>query len=130
MRHNAIALAARPALIVLAPQKGAVSRRLSFTKWQTHSWTKKIIKLESAQQADKRRKPCVESYGGSRGIRRLFGEQKSAKVLSRCSAVKRISRPPSVVASSTQSSARMSGHRAGKGRMSFPCAASCPFRNF
>ena len=32
-----------------------------------------------------------------------------------------------MVASSTQSSARMSGHRAGKGRMSFPCVCPAPF---
>jgi len=68
MKHSAIVFATRQAVIVFSARKSAMPRRLRITRWQTHSWTKKII------------------------------------------------------------SARVGGHRVGKGRMPFPCVVSCPFR--
>ena len=46
MKHNAVALAARPALIFFSPRGSAISRRLRITPWQTHSWIKKIVKFQ------------------------------------------------------------------------------------
>jgi len=69
MKHNGVVLAARPARIFLSPRKRAASRRLPITLWQTHSWMKKIIKLGNARKAERRLRPCAESYGGSSGIR-------------------------------------------------------------
>jgi hypothetical protein len=45
MKHSASILETRPALIFLSPRERAVPRRLYVTLWQTHSWTKKIIKV-------------------------------------------------------------------------------------
>jgi hypothetical protein len=56
MKHKFV-LAAWPALQVLSPPKRPVSRRLHITPWQTHSWTKKIIKLGSARRAERKLKP-------------------------------------------------------------------------
>ncbi len=46
MKHSAVALAAKPALVLLSPRKRAVVPwRLHVTLWQTHAWIKEIIKL-------------------------------------------------------------------------------------
>jgi hypothetical protein len=44
MNYSAADLAVRPPLIFLLPRKRAASRRLPITRWETHFWTKKIIK--------------------------------------------------------------------------------------
>jgi hypothetical protein len=120
MKQNAVILAARPAPLFFSQRGKALSRRLRITTWQTHYWTKKINKPGKGSQA------CKETHAlRQRGKKSMRPKTR----LSPCLAVSKISRPPSVVASSTQSSARMSGHRAGKGRMSFPCVMSSPSRN-
>ena len=50
MKHNAVVLAARPALIYFSPRKSAIPRRLRITLWQTHSWIKKIVKLRKRSE--------------------------------------------------------------------------------
>ena len=47
MKYNAVVLAARLALILFAPRKGAIPRRVRVTVWQTHSWKKKIVKVQT-----------------------------------------------------------------------------------
>ena len=65
MKHNAVVRAARPALVFRSPRTRAAPWRLRITLRQTHSWTKKIIKLGSALTGDRRLKPCA---GGSNSL--------------------------------------------------------------
>jgi len=50
MKHNAVALAARPELIFSSPRGSAIPRRLRIHLWQTHSWIKKIVKLRKRSE--------------------------------------------------------------------------------
>jgi hypothetical protein len=45
MKHNSVVIMAKPAPLPFSSQKNPNSRRLCITPWQTHSWTKKIIKI-------------------------------------------------------------------------------------
>ncbi len=45
MKRDAIALAARAALIFFSSRRGAIPRGLRITLWQTHSWIKEINKV-------------------------------------------------------------------------------------
>ena len=45
MKHNAIVLEVRQTPIFFSPRKSAIPRQVPITRWQTHSWTKKISKL-------------------------------------------------------------------------------------
>jgi hypothetical protein len=54
MKHNAVILAAEPALVLFSPRKGAVPRRLHIAPWQAHSWTKKIVKLRKRSRREEK----------------------------------------------------------------------------
>jgi hypothetical protein len=45
MKLSSFVIPVSPALISLAPGKRPIPQRLEITVWQTHFWTKKIIKL-------------------------------------------------------------------------------------
>jgi ribosomal protein L30/L7E len=47
MKHDAAVLEAGPALIFFSPRKTAILRRLRITRWRTHSWIKRIIKVRT-----------------------------------------------------------------------------------
>ena len=51
MKHSALVLPARPALILFSPGKSAIPQRLRITLWQTPSWMKQIIKLRKPLDA-------------------------------------------------------------------------------
>jgi hypothetical protein len=44
MKPNVVVLAASPALISFSPEKKENPRRLRVTLWQTHAWSKTILK--------------------------------------------------------------------------------------
>ena len=50
MKPNRFVLPGGPVLISVPLRRSAIPRRLRITLWQTHSWIKKIINLESARQ--------------------------------------------------------------------------------
>ena len=52
MKHSTVVLAASPVFSSFSPGKRAISRRLRITRWQTHSWIKKIT--EARQRSDPR----------------------------------------------------------------------------
>ena len=45
MKHNAVVLAARPALIPFSPRKSVIPRRVPVSLWEIHLWIKKTIRL-------------------------------------------------------------------------------------
>jgi hypothetical protein len=55
MERNTLVLAVSPLLVSFAPGKRVIPRRLRITLWQTHSWTKEIIRLRKRRGRNHRR---------------------------------------------------------------------------
>src|SRR6187399_2307560 len=60
MKHNDVVLEVKRGLTFHSPQKKAVPRQLPVSRWQTHSWTKKINKLGCARKKAIKLNPSAE----------------------------------------------------------------------
>jgi hypothetical protein len=60
MKHNGLLPAARSAHTRLSPRNRTAPRRLPITRWRTHFWLKRIIKLGSATGAPRSLKLCAK----------------------------------------------------------------------
>jgi hypothetical protein len=69
MKHSAVVVVARPALISFLPGKKVLPRKLRVTLWQTHSWIKKIIKPRKRSRIQR----------GTQTMRRWFHVNKKTK---------------------------------------------------
>jgi len=57
IEHGTAVLSLNPVLIGFSPGNRTVPRRLHITLWQTHSWIKKIIKLQKGSDTCEKAHP-------------------------------------------------------------------------